>query len=277
MDIRVEEEKKIELEEKEEKVTYMFYLSIIGQFLKIFLLIIVLSIFNFESIYEKLHMDGTSLIFTIIMIWFIIKKRKWIKEEIVSVDKYIFNKKEILIIVFSMFFIDEMISYFLYFTGDLTNLILEYREEMQSTNLWSYIHVLIYAPILEEFFFRSYIQKNLVKLHRYKIGIFITSLLFGLIHIIPLQVLGAGLGSLVYGYIAYKSGNIKLVVILHFVNNLISVFLEKISVPNEIVFVDMLQGTVMSILIMGIYYFVISYYSNREKKRLYLLNEDKSK
>ncbi len=277
MDIRVEEEKKVELEEKEEKVTYMFYLSIIGQFLKILLLILVLNIFNFESIYEKLHMDETSLIFTVIMVWFVIKKRKWIKEEIVSSDKYIFSKKEILIIVFSMFFIDEMISYFLYFTGDLTNLILEYKEEMQSTNLGSYIHVLIYAPILEEFFFRSYIQKNLVKLHRYKIGIFITSLLFGLIHIIPLQVLGAGLGSLVYGYIAYKSGNIKLVVILHFVNNLISVFLEKIPVPNEIVFVDMLQGTVMSILIMGIYYFVISYYSNREKKRLYLLNEDKSK
>ncbi len=86
--------------------------------------------------------------------------------------------------------------------------------------LWAIATAVIAAPVLEEFLFRGIVQQNLVRFVRYPLlGIFISSLIFGLIHIVPQQVLFATLLGFVIGVVYYLSKSLMTVVLIHFVNN----------------------------------------------------------
>jgi len=78
---------------------------------------------------------------------------------------------------------------------------------------------IILAPIIEEFFFRGGIQKGL----RRKMGkwpaIIISSILFGVFHIVPLQAISAAIMGVALGWLFEKSQSVWPSVVLHALSN----------------------------------------------------------
>ena len=85
----------------------------------------------------------------------------------------------------------------------------------------------------EEFIFRGYIQTRLVERWGRWVGIVITAVLFGIMHMDVLQgtfVLGFGL---YIGYVAEKAGSIRPTMVCHAVNNSIQVVIGRFSAGGE--------------------------------------------
>lgn len=111
------------------------------------------------------------------------------------------------------------------FIDPVTELIpsVEVYEEIMSRmirpNVFSFLTVVIAAPILEELIFRGIILDGFLKRYSPVKAILLSSLLFGLIHINPSQVVFASLMGLMLGWIYWKTGSLLLSVFIHFVNN----------------------------------------------------------
>lgn len=92
------------------------------------------------------------------------------------------------------------------------------------------------APALfEEFLFRGAIMGSLLKYGK-AFAIFTSSIIFGLIHGNLVQIPFAFMVGLVLGFVALETNSIWTSVIIHFLNNLLSVCLEYVGklVPEEI-------------------------------------------
>lgn len=87
------------------------------------------------------------------------------------------------------------------------------------SGLWAMITAVIAAPIFEEFLFRGVIQENLIKRMGPIGGILMGALLFGVIHIIPQQIIYASATGVILGSIYYLTKSLNTVVAVHFVNN----------------------------------------------------------
>lgn len=77
----------------------------------------------------------------------------------------------------------------------IKKILLDYGSE---TGVYSFISMVIAAPILEELIFRGIILKGLLKNYSPLKSILISSLLFGLIHLNPWQFIGASISVVVY-------------------------------------------------------------------------------
>lgn len=99
--------------------------------------------------------------------------------------------------------------------------------------LWQSIVVGLAAtfivPIYEELFFRGFIHNGLRNSFGMWGAIIGSSLLFGLFHIIPAQVITAFLLGLVLGWLYEKSGSLWAVILCHVVNNGLAMLLTIIS------------------------------------------------
>lgn len=84
------------------------------------------------------------------------------------------------------------------------------------------------VPFWEEFFFRGFIHNIL----RNKLGmwaaIIVSSLIFGLFHLIPLQVLGAFTLGIVIAWAYEKSGSLWVAIYIHALNNLVFTALAQL-------------------------------------------------
>ena len=97
------------------------------------------------------------------------------------------------------------------------------------TGLVLNIIIVAVAPaILEELLFRGYVLQSL-RVAGDRNALLISSFLFGLMHGTIQQIPFAFLLGLVFGYIVLKTGDIRTSMVLHFLNNGISVVLEFIS------------------------------------------------
>lgn len=82
------------------------------------------------------------------------------------------------------------------------------------------IGAVLIAPILEEIIFRSIILKGLLTRHSPKYAIIFSALIFGLVHGKPLQIWGAFIIGLIFGWIYYKTQSIGTTILLHSFLNL---------------------------------------------------------
>lgn len=84
------------------------------------------------------------------------------------------------------------------------------------------ISIVIIVAIWEEFFFRGFIHNAL----RNRMGVWgaiiVSSLIFGLFHIIPLQIVGAFLLGLPLAWAYEKTGSLWLIIYMHALNNLLA-------------------------------------------------------
>ncbi|MGN6618089.1 MAG: lysostaphin resistance A-like protein [Ilyomonas sp.] len=90
--------------------------------------------------------------------------------------------------------------------------------------IWALLILALLPAIFEEMFFRGALQQVLIRLTHYVfIGIFITSILFSLVHASYYGFLPRLFLGMLLGYIFYYSKNIWLNVALHFLNNAIAI------------------------------------------------------
>lgn len=120
---------------------------------------------------------------------------------------------------------------------DITNYILpempEWMDAMMDsmTNgvLWvNFLSVSIFAPLFEEWLCRGMILRGLLnnKVNP-AVSILVSALFFALIHLNPWQALPAFAIGCLFGYVYYKTGSLKLTMLMHFTNNTFALIMSN--------------------------------------------------
>lgn len=89
---------------------------------------------------------------------------------------------------------------------------------------WALITSIFAAPFFEELLFRGMIQEELSAKYGVFRGIIIAALIFGIVHIIPQQVVAAFVIGIILGYIYVKTQSIISVIVIHGANNALAQF-----------------------------------------------------
>lgn len=118
-------------------------------------------------------------------------------------------------------------------TYPMLNIGTEMLEELLVFDLWwEMVGITIISstivPFWEEFFFRGFIHNILRNRLGMWVAIIISSLIFGLFHLIPLQALGAFLLGIVIAWAYEKSGSLSVAIYIHALNNLVFIAMAQI-------------------------------------------------
>lgn len=119
-----------------------------------------------------------------------------------------------------------------WFFPKLPENIVRFMEQMHdpSQPLWIPIVTLALAPaVCEELAFRGFILSGFSRTGRIGLGIVLSSLTFGVMHMIPMQVFNAALLGLVLGFIAIKTNSIFPGMWFHFLYNSMALLHGKLS------------------------------------------------
>lgn len=107
----------------------------------------------------------------------------------------------------------------------LPDLLKQNFEQLQS-NWLGILCITLLGPILEELLFRGAITKALLQKYSPVKAIILSALVFGIFHINPAQVVSATLIGVVLAWIYYKTASLIPCIVLHVLNNSLSVFLS---------------------------------------------------
>lgn len=89
-----------------------------------------------------------------------------------------------------------------------------------SHNVLGALSISLFGPILEEVMFRGAIQGYITrKTGKPILAIIVASLIFGIFHINPIQVVYASLLGMIFGWIYYRTGSLLSVIVGHVLNN----------------------------------------------------------
>ena len=88
-------------------------------------------------------------------------------------------------------------------------------------NFWiNFLCVSIFAPFFEEWLCRGMVERGLLGRGVKPVwAIVLSALFFALIHLNPWQAIPAFLLGCLFGYVYYKTGSLKLTMLMHFTNN----------------------------------------------------------
>ena len=98
------------------------------------------------------------------------------------------------------------------------------------------ISVSVFAPFFEEWLCRGIILRGLLKKVKPGWAIVISALIFGLIHGNLWQAIPAFIIGVILGYVYYKTGSLKLTMLMHCVNNTLSVIVSRIPAFEDVEF-----------------------------------------
>lgn len=102
----------------------------------------------------------------------------------------------------------------------MPDIIVEMMEKMMGGPAWvTFLSVSIFAPFFEEWLCRGMILRGLLKKAGPTTAIIVSAAFFAIIHMNPWQAVPAFLMGLVFGYVYYKTGSLKLTMLMHFTNN----------------------------------------------------------
>ncbi len=103
--------------------------------------------------------------------------------------------------------------------------------------IFSFIAVVIAAPILEELIFRGIILDGLLRRYSPVKSILLSSVLFGIIHLNPWQFISAMTLGIFSGWVYYRTNKLILSIIIHSANNLFAIsgiyFMDSETMPDE--------------------------------------------
>jgi len=110
-------------------------------------------------------------------------------------------------------------------------------------NQFGYIVLCLFAPFVEELVFRGAILKALLGgMKSHWTAIFVSALLFALVHANPAQMPHALLIGLLLGWLYYRTGSILPGVALHWVNNTVAYIIYKLMPQVEDMTLSQLFG-----------------------------------
>lgn len=88
----------------------------------------------------------------------------------------------------------------------------------------NFVSSVIFAPVIEEYFFRKQLQGQLLKKYPHTLAIVISSLFFMFCHLRTFDFCGLFVRGLFYGFVYYKTKSIEASILLHSIHNLITKF-----------------------------------------------------
>lgn len=113
----------------------------------------------------------------------------------------------------------------------------EYEAEfaaMLNGPAWAtFILVSIFAPFFEEWLCRGVVLRGMLKKVRPAWAIVISAGFFALIHGNAWQAVPAFLMGLLFGYVYYKTGSLKLTMLMHFANNTMAFLISRASALQD--------------------------------------------
>ena len=103
------------------------------------------------------------------------------------------------------------------------------RKMLEDTPLWvTLISVSVFAPLFEEWLCRGLVLRGMLKSMRPGSAIAVSAVFFAVLHANPWQAIPAFCLGLLFGYVYYKTGSLKLTMLMHCVNNTMAVIISNI-------------------------------------------------
>ena len=136
-------------------------------------------------------------------------------------------------------FVIEPVSMLLPEMSEATKLAM---EQMLKGPVWIVLlSVSVFAPFFEEWLCRGIILRGLLKKMKPGWAIVISALVFGLIHMNLWQAIPAFIIGTILGYVYYKTGSLKLTMLMHCVNNTFALLISRIpALADAETFMDIL-------------------------------------
>lgn len=125
------------------------------------------------------------------------------------------------------------------------------KQMLNDTPLWaSFLSVSILAPVFEEWLCRGMILRGLLLRMKPLWAMVVSALIFGLIHMNPWQALPAFCLGMLFAYVYYRTGSLKLTMLMHFANNTFALIASNIDSMKDIDFLaDILSTWEYAVLI----------------------------
>ena len=109
-----------------------------------------------------------------------------------------------------------------------------FKELLNGNILINFICVSIFAPFFEEWLCRGMVERGLLGRGMKPVwAIVISAFFFAAIHLNPWQAIPAFLVGLLFGYVYYKTGSLKLTMLMHATNNTVSLIVSNIPSFSE--------------------------------------------
>ena len=116
-------------------------------------------------------------------------------------------------------------------------------EQLTKGPVWiSLLSVSIFAPFFEEWLCRGIVLRGLLKKMKPVWAIVVSALFFAVLHMNPWQAIPAFILGLLFGYVYYRTGSLKLTMLMHCVNNTLAVICSHIpSLAEAETFMDVMS------------------------------------
>ena len=201
--------------------------SVVVYILINFFVMIVAFLINVNSL--DYDIDSLQLISDVLFILFLLYKFKATFRKLCALIRDFIEKlnmKEIINVVFTQICISIgatmlILAVFCIIDIDTANSLNSASNEVFKNTLISFIVTVIGAPIVEELLFRVVFFKRLSRIFDVYVGMVISSILFGLLHV-ELAVVGAVIFGIANCILYLKYRNILIPMTVHFLNNLLA-------------------------------------------------------
>ena len=116
-------------------------------------------------------------------------------------------------------------------------------EQLTEGPVWiSLLSVSIFAPLFEEWLCRGLVLRGLLQKMKPGWAIAVSALFFAVLHMNPWQAIPAFLLGLLFGYVYYRTGSLKLTMLMHCVNNTLAVVCSHVpSLAEAETFMDVMS------------------------------------
>lgn len=112
---------------------------------------------------------------------------------------------------------------------DMPDYIVKLMETLTKGPLWvCLLATAVFAPFFEEWLCRGIVLRGMLQKYSPAVAIVISAAFFAIIHLNPWQALPAFILGCLFGLVYYKTGSLKLTMLMHCVNNTFSVLLSRI-------------------------------------------------
>ena len=107
-------------------------------------------------------------------------------------------------------------------------------SQIMDAPVWiTLISVSFFAPLFEEWLCRGLVLRGLLQKTNPATAILVSAVFFAVLHMNPWQALAAFILGILFGYVYYKTGSLKLTMLMHCVNNTLAVVLGKIPAIED--------------------------------------------
>ena len=101
-------------------------------------------------------------------------------------------------------------------------------EQMMNGPIWvTLLSVSVFAPLFEEWLCRGIVLRGLLNHMRPTSAILVSATFFAILHMNPWQALPAFVLGILFGYVYYKTGSLKLTMLMHCINNTMAVIFSQ--------------------------------------------------